>query len=104
MGIEKNYDKTADIYRLADEESGYGEAYELHLADVACHFQPLDDRYSEDIEGNFGKDFLLICGNIDVKEGDRVILEGVTYRVTAVEVYTLGNIQHTELSIRTFNP
>lgn len=103
MGIEKNYTQTAEVYRLGNEESGYGQDYSLHLADVACHLQPLDDRYSEDIEGSFGKDFLMICGNVDIKEGDRVTVSDIEYRVTAVEVYTLGAIQHTELTIRTFN-
>lgn len=103
MGIERNYERSVDIYRLTAEESGYGEEYALHLADVSCSIQAQDERYSEDVDGNFGKDFFMVCGNVDVKEGDRVIDGTDTYRVVGVEVYSKGGNPHTELVIRISN-
>jgi len=103
MSIEKFYNKSVEVYRLADDDSGYGEVYALHLAEVNCGIQTLDDRFNEDIEGSFGKDFLMMCGVVDIKEGDRVIDGEVEYRVVGVEVYDMGNNPHIELIIRTFN-
>ena len=88
INIESNFDKTVDIKRLIDEdESGYIEGYADHLSDVPCHIQPLDDSYSQDIEGNFGKEWLMFCCYQDILEGDRV----------------LGQNRHMELRIRRSN-
>ena len=103
MALRDHFDNTADVYRLSDE-SGDTEGYEIHLPRVPCVIQPLDDAYSQDMQGNFGKEFLMICLVCDIKEGDRVVADGNGHRVTAVDVYTIrGKNRQMELRIRRFN-
>lgn len=104
--IESQYNKSVTVQRLADEEeSGYTEAYEDYITNVACHIQPLDDSYGQDIEGNFGKDWLMFCAVADIAEGDRIIDGSEEYRVVSVESYRfLGEPRHMELRIRKSNP
>lgn len=104
MSIEKHYNKSVNIERLADEESGDKQEYVLLEADVQCMIQPLDDAYSEDIEGNFGKESLMFCNNTDIKEFDRVIDGAIEYRVVGLETFEMGSNPHMEIRIRTFNP
>ena len=104
MGIEKNYNKEVNVERIADEESGDKQEYVLLEADVKCMIQPLDDSYTEDVDGNFGKDFIMFCGITDIKEFDRVIDGTTEYRVVGLEVFDIGNNPHMEVRIRTFNP
>lgn len=105
IDIEANFDKSVTIKRLIDEdESGYIEGYSNHLTNVACHIQPLDDSYSQDIDGNFGKDWLMFCGYSDILEGDLVVDGSIEYKVVAVEKFNfLGQNRHMELRIRRSN-
>ena len=104
MAIENCYNKSVNIERLADEESGDKQEYVLLEADVACYIEALDDKYSEDLEGNFGKDFMMYCGLTDIKEFDRVIDGDIEYRVVGLEEFETGRNSHMEIRIRTFNP
>lgn len=103
MAIENRYDQSVDVHRLAEDTDNV-ETFAAHLSGVACMIQPLDAGYTEDVEGNFGKDFVMFCANVDIKEGDKIIDGSTEYRVVGVEVFDRGNAQHTELTIRTFNP
>lgn len=103
MGISALYNQTVDIERLENSEtSSYKMEYATHLENVAVSMQPLDPTFSEDIPGGFGKDKLMICGLIDIKEGDRVIHGSDQYRVVGVESYltNLGTQHHLEVVIR----
>lgn len=106
LNIEKNYNKSVDIKRLVDESGNDNiEEYMPHLEDVACHIQPLDDAYGQDIEGSFGKEWLMFCNVADILEGDRIIDGEIEYRVVGVESYEfLGQTRHMELRIRRANP
>lgn len=105
IDIEKNYDKSVTVQRLDDEESTQYEEYVNYLTGVACHIQPLDDSYTQDIEGNFGKEWLMFCGVRDILEGDRVVDGSIQYRVTAVESFRfLGQDRHMEIRLRRSNP
>lgn len=101
--IEINYNKSVDIERLDEDESGDGEQYGTHLTAVACHIQPLDESYTEDLSGSFGKDFLMYTAVADIKEGDRVIDGSDEYRIYGVKSWNfLGQNRHMELRIRKF--
>lgn len=104
MGIEANYNKVVEVERLTDDESGDTQEYGVHLADVACMIQPLDDNFSEDIDGNFGKDYLMFSAPLDIKEGDRIIDGATEYRVVGFESFDLTDQAHMEVRIREFNP
>lgn len=102
--IDSQFDKEIDVQRLVDD-SGNTEVYEDHLLNLPCMIQPLDESYSQDIDGNFGKDWLMFCRAVDILEGDRIIDGSDQYKVLGVESYEfLGEIRHMEIRIRKSNP
>jgi hypothetical protein len=105
MPIEDQYNLFVDIERL-DDDSGNTETYFPHIDDYPCTIQPLDDAYSQDVDGNFGKEWLMIGGKADVLEGDRAInrTTGDEYRITAVELMEFMNHSHIECRIRLSKP
>jgi hypothetical protein len=106
IDIETNYDKTVRIDRLTDVDSGDEgeEEYTTHIASLPCHIQPLDESFTEDITGQFGKDYLMFCASNDILEGDRVTEGSNVYRVVGVESFEfLGEKRHMEIRIREYN-
>jgi len=93
-----------EIQRLAQTGSTDKESYQTHLSNIDANIQPLDDRYGEDFDGNFGKDYLMFTALIDVQEQDKVIDEdGTEYRVVGVERFFESEEHgHIELIIRRF--
>lgn len=104
--IEHQYNETVVIKRLADVVDTNKREFSTHIAAVSCCIQPLDQQISADIEGGFGKDFLMFCGTEDIAEGDRVIrtvnATEKEYRVTGVESFDFMGNPHMEISIRIF--
>lgn len=101
--IADQFDKTVDVKRLIDD-SGNTETYDDHLDDVPCMIQPLDEAYNQDIDGNFGKDFLMFCSVCDIMENDRIIDGTDEYRVVGIESFEfLNEPRHMELRIRISN-
>lgn len=102
--IEDQYNKMVDVQRVVDD-SGNTEVYDDHITDLPCHIQPLDETFVQDIEGNFGKDWMMFCAVNDILEGDKIIDGADEYRVTGVESFEfLGSPRHMELRIRKSNP
>lgn len=104
MTIELNYNQLVDVQRMGP---GLGdvEQYIAHLNDVECHIQPLDDTYSEDLDGSFGKEWLMYCDFLDILEGDRVINGAINYKVVAVKKFHFLDLErHMEIRIREYNP
>lgn len=102
--IEYNYDHTVNVLRLVeDEEIAAQEGYASHLSGVPCHIQPLDESYSEDLEGSAGKEWLMFCDSMDIQEHDKIVDGATTYRVVGVENFSfLGETRHMELRLRHF--
>ena len=103
MSIDIMYDKRIDTKRLApsDESGDDTEEYEVYLSKVKAHIQVLEDSFTEDVAGNFGKDSAMYCEIVDIKEGDIVVDGTKEYKVVAVkkmEFYTADD--HMELKIR----
>lgn len=104
MSIEKNFNRIVEVQRLAPDESGDGESYATHLEAVACHIQPLDESFTEDLTGHFGKDSLMFAASQDIVQGDRVIDGEDIYQVVGAENYAfLGVTRHMEIRIRKEN-
>jgi len=103
-GIALNYNKTVTVLRLKDDTvDSDKEAYDTHIVSLSCHIQPLDDSYTGDVEGNFGKDSVLFCDVNDILESDRVVDGAVTYQIVGLEKFNfLGEDRHMELRIRQF--
>jgi len=104
MAIEDFYNETVVVNRLVASDDDDTESYEEHIARLNCHIQPLEDSYAQDIEGNYGKEWLLMCGVVDIQEGDRIVNGTTEYRVTGIESYTVQHVaKHMELRIRLSN-
>ena len=102
MSIERNYNKIVGTKRIEDE-SGNVESYQDYLSGVDCMIQALDESFSEDLDGNFGKDYLMFCGICDILEGDKIIDDDAEYKVSGVEKFVHGRNSHLELRIRMSN-
>lgn len=105
MSIEKHYDKTASVKRL-DYVPGstVKQTYATLHASVPCHLQPLVDETSQNITGGFGKDWLMFCADRDIREGDRVTIDGNEYKVFGVDRLNFKGVnQHMELRLNIFN-
>jgi len=103
MTIQDQYNKMVDTQRVVDD-SGNTEVYDDHITDLPCHIQPFDDAYSQDIDGNFGKEWLMFCDVCDILEGDRIVDGAIEYKVVSVESFEfLGQPRHMELRIRRSN-
>jgi hypothetical protein len=100
--IENQYNETVSVKRLADVEGTNKRTFQTHIESLDCCIQPLDNQISQDIEGGFGKDWLMFCTPADIQEGDRIIRGSKEYRITAVESYDFMNQPHMEISIRIF--
>ena len=99
--IAAHYDKNASVERL-QATTGNKQAFSVHLVSVPCLIQPLTDEVSGDLEGSFGKDFLMLSGIVDIREGDRISVESEEYRVIATEALNFGKNPHRETRLRIF--
>jgi len=103
MTIERRYNKTVKTQRLEDD-SGNTESYQDNIDSLPCIMQALDETFGEDLDGNFGKDYLMFCGIVDVLEGDRIIDGSVEYKVVGLEKFDAGGSNdHLEVRIRLSN-
>lgn len=81
--------------------SGIKKAYAPLLPAFPCHVQPLEPAVTEDLRGGFGKDWLMFCPILDIKEGDKIIVEDTQeYRVSGVEKFDFSRNPHLEVLIR----
>jgi hypothetical protein len=101
MSLRISYNKTATVERMVLDGSDV-MSYEPHLINLPCHIQPNTGSLGQDIEGSFGKEWLMICDQADIIEGDRVTINGDVYRVTAVEQHDFLDHKHTEVILRIF--
>lgn len=104
--IDHQYNETVVVKRLADVPDTNKREYGNHIAALSCMIQPLDPEITTDIDGGFGKDWMMFCEPADIIEGDRVIRTVASvekeYRVTGVESYDFMGNPHMEVSIRIF--
>ncbi len=98
------FDKTVDVERL---EATVGEAdtqsWGTHTLSIKCSIQPFDDAFGEDLDGSYGKDFLMFSDNrvdIDIIQGDKIIDGSAEYIVMGKEAYDFEGFKHNEFRIR----
>lgn len=101
--IERHYSKTISTERL-QTVSGNKQAFSTFLSNIPCHIQPFTAEDTQDIQGSFGKDFLLFCSSThDISENDQIIEGTKKYRILAVEKFAfMKQCKHQELRIRIF--
>ena len=103
MAIQDQYNNMVTVQRVIDD-SGNTEVYDDHIVDLPCVIQPFDDSYNQDIDGNFGKEWLMFCDVNDILEGDRIVDGVIEYKVVSVESFEfLGKVRHMECRIRRSN-
>lgn len=104
MAISNMYNQSAKTEREDYiQGSDIKQTYVEHLDDFPCHVQPLDSEVVQDIPGGFGKNWIMFCPVVDIKEGDKVIIDGeIEYRVSGVENYNFSRNPHLEVTIRKF--
>lgn len=95
------YTSSVDVQRVA-ATSGEADTqtFGSHLSSVKCNIQPLDDSFGEDLEGSYGKDFLMFADVADIAQGDKIVDGSTEYMVMGVESYSLEGYAHLELRIR----
>lgn len=103
--ISDKFDRTVKVERLEPANVEGQEEYAESIAELDCLIQPLEDSFTEDIEGNFGKDSVLFCEFADILEGDRIVDDGSgkSYKVVGVEKFDFEGDEHMEIKIREFN-
>jgi len=103
--LKNQFDKTVKTKRLTAITETQKEDYQDFLTNVACMIQPLEDSFGEDLQGGFGKDFLMFCSVLDIQEGDLIVDGTTSYKVVGVEDFKtwLGLSTHMELRIRIYN-
>lgn len=101
--INIEYNQIVDVSRLTSAVNDT-EEYTSHLTGVRASIQPIDDTFNEDQTGSFGKDRLMFCAVQDIKENDKVLFGGTTFRVVAVEDFDdfRRQEQHMEILIREY--
>ncbi|MDD5068485.1 MAG: hypothetical protein PHN89_02715 [Candidatus Pacebacteria bacterium] len=102
MWLESVYDKTINTKRLEDESGTYREGYEDYLVGIACHIQPIDGGDYEDIEGQFGRNWLMFCGNHDIVVNDKIVDGAKEYKVVEAKLLQFAGHEHMELTIREY--
>lgn len=100
--IETQYNETVIVKRLSDVEDTNKKEFVTHIDSLSCCIQPLDPQISGDIDGGFGKDWLMFCATADIQEGDRIFRGDKEYRITSVESLNFMNNPHMEVTIRIF--
>lgn len=100
------YDKTARVDRLTVVEELYEptnkKAFAIHIAELPCYLQALEDSITQDISVGFGKNWVLFCDIEDIIEGDRIFIEDKEYRITGIETFEDSRNPHMEIKIRIF--
>jgi hypothetical protein len=98
--ISQMYKNTATTER-EQTLGGIKKAYTENLSSFMCHVQPIDAEVGEGLSGEFGKDWIMFCPVLDIKEGDKVVVDGTNeYRVSGVEIFDMSRNPHLEVLIR----
>jgi len=93
------FNTTADIFRL-EAQGTTTEIYATLSLAVNCVIFPLEESYGEDLEGSYGKDYLMFTEETDIKQEDKIREGGNEYLVRGVEDYEFGAFRFLRLRIR----
>jgi len=89
--------------RLEPESGSDIEEYEDFIISVSCNIQPIDDIPTEDPDGKFGRNYLMICDDYDIEEGDQIVRNGENYKVIGKKRHEFWGHAHIELIIRKYD-
>ena len=104
MSLLTLMDKSATVYHLAIY-GGAGvqtlqEKWQSSGTAIVCAIQPLDAQDIALTEGHYGQGAKLFCDvTVDIKEGDKVVSDGISYIVRGVQNFNFGRNPHKECII-----
>jgi hypothetical protein len=102
--LKTTYNEIIKTQRFEVESGSDIEGYEDYILSIPCCFQELDDYPSEDMDGNFGKNYLMFCDDWDIKEMDNIIREnGDELKVVGMKRYSFMGHSHLEIITRKKN-
>jgi hypothetical protein len=95
-------DKQATIYHLAiyggSGVSLLQEKWQSSGTNINCAIQPLDVQETALTEGSYGQGVKMFCDvTVDIKEGDKVVFDGIRYVVRGVQNFNFGRNAHKEV-------
>ncbi|NLD50649.1 MAG: hypothetical protein GX660_26195 [Clostridiaceae bacterium] len=99
--LQTTYNEIVKTQRFEVESGSDIEGYEDYILSVPCLIQELDDYSTEDVDGSFGKNYLMFCDDYDIKEMDNVMRgNGDEFRVIGMKKHAFMNHVHLEVIIR----
>lgn len=100
MSLQSFLTKIAQVTRLAEISGTKRESYQV-AATFPCMIQPLAIEEVNVVGGVFGKTFKLFCLlDADVKDTDKVTIEGSDYLVKGISIYDFGVNNHKEVILQ----
>ncbi len=97
--MRRFWQNSVEVRRLV-ADAGDTETSTTHISLLYCNIQPLEDSFGIDLEGSYGKDFLMFCDSADIKEGDQIIDGSDTYEVRGVDNPQVAQFDFLKLRIR----
>ncbi len=94
------FTKTITTKRLTDVFGTDNQDWQTNLSNIQCNIQPLDDSFSEDLSGSYGRDYLMHCDLADIIEGDKIVEDTTEYLVKGIRRMEIGQFSIMELRIR----
>ncbi len=101
MSVNDFFNNSVTVERLTEDEEEDTEEYGEHITDLECLIYPLEENFGTDLEGSYGKDFIMISDIEDILEGDKIIDEdGFEYIVKGKRNFSFKTTDLMELRIR----
>ncbi len=94
MNITAHFSKTVSVYHLADEtgdKRGYPATADLTTTGM---LQPMSSEGEAMSDGQFAKGSKLFTPIVDIREGDKIVIDSIDYRVKGVKSHNYGNEPH----------
>lgn len=93
--------KTVNVFSLTSAPSADTEAYQLTISDLSVHHQPSEDSFSEDMDGSYGKDSVMLTAlRDDIKIEDKIVDNNDEYLVRGLRRLEFMGFSVLELRVR----
>ena len=100
MSKQPYFTKTVTTKRITDIAGTDNQDWQDNLSGIICNIQPLDDSFNEDLEGSYGKDYLMHTDIADIIVGDKIVDGTDEYLVKGVRSFQVMSFSVMELKIR----
>lgn len=94
------FTSTITTSRVTDKAGTDNQEWIANLTNIKCNIQPLDGSSNQDLDGSYGKDYLMFCDVIDIIEGDKITSGATEYLVKGVKSYDVSLYSVMEIQLR----